>query len=154
MVSIHAPTWGATSLHASNLITSVFQSTHPHGVRLDVEVSIPKWDIVSIHAPTWGATLRRRSRHVCIQVSIHAPTWGATTEIRGQRSDHMFQSTHPHGVRLSSTEVGNRQDRFQSTHPHGVRHPPNQTIKANNYVSIHAPTWGATLSLSKTKDGV
>ena len=37
---------------------------------------------------------------------------------------------------------------FQSTHPHGVR--PNAGIAAYNAstVSIHAPTWGATLAIS------
>ena len=33
----------------------------------------------------------------------------------------MFQSTHPHGVRLSDTENSYIRLLFQSTHPHGVR---------------------------------
>ena len=32
-ISIHAPTWGATSGARSSLITGLFQSTHPRGVR-------------------------------------------------------------------------------------------------------------------------
>ena len=32
-VSIHAPTWGATNLWTNILRTTMFQSTHPHGVR-------------------------------------------------------------------------------------------------------------------------
>ena len=33
----------------------------------------------------------------------------------------MFQSTHPHGVRLSPSLVRIDVKKFQSTHPHGVR---------------------------------
>ena len=34
-----------------------------------------------------------------------------------------FQSTHPHGVRLSPSLVRIDVKKFQSTHPHGVRRP-------------------------------
>ena len=121
----------------------LFQSTHPHGVRLDIQQRF--FDVM--------------------QVSIHAPTWGAT-----QTSQHLivhkwFQSTHPHGVRHATGTKLNKSFPFQSTHPHGVRHKtcstnrplrrfnprthmgcdistPNNNIV--DYVSIHAPTWGAT----------
>ena len=33
----------------------------------------------------------------------------------------MFQSTHPHGVRPISVDIGVGVRMFQSTHPHGVR---------------------------------
>ena len=55
-VSIHAPTWGATSKGSSKL----------------------KVRGVSIHAPTWGATGRLDRKGLVQLVSIHAPTWGAT----------------------------------------------------------------------------
>ena len=80
-----------------------------------------------------------------------------------------FQSTHPHGVRLSShltversicfnprTHTGcdkakckpsMNHAKFQSTHPHGVRLMC-FTIKQISNVSIHAPTRGATLRAS------
>ena len=100
LVSIHAPTQGATSLHLSHhsefmrfnprthtgcdlhwyeaeYVGYVFQSTHPHGVR-----------------------------HIC-------------SKARGLNT--VFQSTHPHGVRLLKTDNHHLQDVFQSTHPHGVR---------------------------------
>ena len=38
--------------------------------------------------------------------------------------------------------------RFQSTHPHGVRQQNRMFIKYQYYVSIHAPTRGATLLFS------
>ena len=56
LVSIHAPTWGATRIH---------------------KPGISVWG-VSIHAPTWGATASGRVVPVLQGVSIHAPTWGAT----------------------------------------------------------------------------
>ena len=57
----------------------MFQSTHPHGVRLD----------------NYTEELKR------LDVSIHAPTWGATADAEFVRKmADTFQSTHPHGVRL------------------------------------------------------
>ena len=121
---------------------------------------------VSIHAPTWGATICRRLKRMrqtsfnprthmgCdlpyvsrdnlrSYVSIHAPTWGATGTFCIRTSDIKFQSTHPHGVRQSNSGNHYSTDLFQSTHPHGVRlHRPADTTRY--YVSIHAPTWGAT----------
>ena len=56
----------------------------------------------------------------------------------------MFQSTHPRGVRLLMLIPLNLYLQFQSTHPRGVRlGAPFKYIVC--YVSIHAPTWGATL---------
>ena len=122
-VSIHAPTWGATSSSLTHSDTSVlFQSTHPRGVRLDTGIPGGRQVLVSIHAPTWGATF--------FKVFV--------------RLFNAFQSTHPRGVRHSAllkritrvsfnprTHVGCdsapafhpiRGCLFQSTHPRGVRH--------------------------------
>ena len=54
-------------------------------------------------------------------VSIHAPTWGATVVVCGLKTQREFQSTHPHGVRLSLRGLIAKIQEFQSTHPHGVR---------------------------------
>ena len=122
LVSIHAPTWGATEIHDWFKAYWAFQSTHPRGVRryqaegvcrrFHVSIHAPTWgatsilrgDVldgcVSIHAPTWGATHASSRDIVAPDVSIHAPTWGATSQL----IDHYFHTV----------------------------------------VSIHAPTWGAT----------
>ena len=122
MVSIHAPTWGATYRPFKTQEECWFQSTLPHGERRGTTDTMGRGHQVSIHAPTWGATYCLRytglvssfqstlphgeRRVTCNQlensstVSIHAPTWGAT---RG-----MFR------------------------------------LRQRNLVSIHAPTWGAT----------
>ena len=56
LVSIHAPTWGATSSSVSSITRAGFQSTHPHGVRRKNGKLTCRLKCVSIHAPTWGAT--------------------------------------------------------------------------------------------------
>ena len=99
-VSIHAPTRGATIAETRLAALNEFQSTHPHGVR---QSNHPPWGDstqVSIHAPTRGAT-RMSFLFVLLvmTVSIHAPTRGATLHCAPLKSPHLFQSTHPHGVR-------------------------------------------------------
>jgi len=56
-----------------------------------------------------------------LTVSIHAPTRGATSFITMCIFRVMFQSTHPHGVRLIARHTPCSSLPFQSTHPHGVR---------------------------------
>ena len=143
IISIHAPTWGAT-----------------------VNVSRVKLLIcISIHAPTWGATRPLPRLLLFYFISIHAPTWGATcilicpisilsyfnprthvgcdqglstmTDARvyfnprthvgcdvilcQHRFVFLFQSTHPRGVRRRLPLLLVLAVLFQSTHPRGVR---------------------------------
>ena len=56
----------------------------------------------------------------------------------------LFQSTHPHGVRLDLVATSRCIDKFQSTHPHGVRQVVPVQGPQPLHVSIHAPTRGAT----------
>ena len=147
LVSIHAPTRGATQAQPSALLlASQFQSTHPHGVRRiefgrfilrscfnpRTHTGCDNGNIkgriirpVSIHAPTRGATLCSHYLYFLYSVSIHAPTRGATncvgTPVLQVRR---FQSTHPHGVRRWLHCIALFVTGFQSTHPHGVRHTP------------------------------
>ena len=65
MVSIHAPTKGATTLPL------------PYAGRIRV----------SIHAPTKGATWCKEVRKMTFGVSIHAPTKGATAILHKSSSD-------------------------------------------------------------------
>ena len=143
---------------------------------------------VSIHAPARGATqngtpphfryysFNPRTRTGCDsiatpmqmqpKVSIHAPARGATSFTSVMDNEKMFQSTHPHGVRLNHELLKGVVRRFQSTHPHGVRqrgwhylstHPcfnPRTRTGCDIFrridvthqldVSIHAPARGAT----------
>ena len=104
------------------------------------------------------------------RVSIHTPAWGATGVFLKKSASREFQSTHPHGVRLTREQIGIAAQEFQSTHPHGVRHhsvwvlclqirfqsthPHGVRLKPLppshfSQVSIHAPAWGATSYYSK-----
>ena len=47
-----------------------------------------------------GCDKYRQPRLIFSKVSIHAPVWGATGELLIASYTHMFQSTHPCGVRL------------------------------------------------------
>ena len=119
-ISIHAPTWGATSV--ARLLLQICR--------------------ISIHAPTWGATVRREQNIFNKYISIHAPTWGATPVYRKYIVPLKFQSTHPRGVRPQKFQMFQLKNHFnprthvgcdikkifklliilfQSTHPRGVR---------------------------------
>ena len=82
IVSIHAPTRGATSHCKYNTC----------------------FILVSIHAPTRGATLLSGGLFTQDIVSIHAPTRGATHIANIIHVLLQFQSTHPHGVRREDDE--------------------------------------------------
>ena len=112
-----------------------------------------------------GVTKCQRQHPV---ISIHAPTWGATVTGISERDIMSFQSTHPRGVRLVASKHGHAFLAFQSTHPRGVRRAPSsssppvlfyfnprthvgcddiwQRMADLGEISIHAPTWGATLT--------
>ena len=126
------------------------------------------WNLqVSIHAPTRGATTFEDKLGALAKVSIHAPTRGATLHTCNityfcqgfnprthtgcdisspttLQCMYWFQSTHPHGVRLSGQDKEELLSEFQSTHPHGVRPVPGGSHRHFPRVSIHAPTRGAT----------
>ena len=100
-----------------------FQSTHPRGVRRARQIGRVDVARVSIHAPAWGAT-----------------SGGQT----GQDPLYWFQSTHPRGVRLAFRAYNYIANEFQSTHPRGVRRYVPYRLLWDDWVSIHAPAWGAT----------
>ena len=79
IVSIHTPTRGATS---SARFLSLDQP-------------------VSIHTPTRGATRTGWLYKLSYLVSIHTPTRGATIKLQKNYKTCWFQSTRPHGARLT-----------------------------------------------------
>ena len=167
VVSIHAPTRGATLKGSLRPRSKTFQSTHPHGVRqkyidllvqlLKVSIHAPtrgatyngKWEgignEVSIHAPTRGATCDIRVCQPVLNVSIHAPTRGATTLGKHRHSNIISFNPRTHtGCDMSFLYVAISIVVFQSTHPHGVRLKFAMGYAERVKVSIHAPTRGAT----------
>ena len=106
-----------------------------------------------------------------VRVSIHAPTRGATLAKGGTFKAIVFQSTLPHGERptkhterypwkssfnprshTGSDEVYMQTKvdylLFQSTLPHGERQMQHGRHGNTAYVSIHAPTRGATFAFN------
>ena len=125
IVSIHAPTRGATRFTPRGGLFNQFQSTHPHGVRPWLSC-VSAWVILCFNPRThtgcdiYFVYCKGKQK----MVSIHAPTRGATTDTSGNPVYRMFQSTHPHGVRLLLLHAA----------------------RVDDDVSIHAPTRGATMS--------
>ena len=77
-------------------------------------------------------------------VSIHAPTRGATWQARVATRTTSFQSTRPRGARPSVHPTSSAMRVFQSTRPRGARLCHDLCGSTRLYVSIHAPTRGAT----------
>ena len=99
IVSIHAPTWGATTVRQpAGALDSCF-NPRAHVGRDDIEVVRGQVGCVSIHAPTWGAT--------ALVSSILNPT--------------SFQSTRPRGARRATGVAVQNAGAFQSTRPRGAR---------------------------------
>ena len=125
---------------------TLFQSTHPRGVRRPSTEQFLQLSRVSIHAPAWGATSDVPAPNMQALVSIHAPAWGATP-----RNEAAFPAAPCFNPR---TRVGC--DRCGK--PHLTRRTPcfNPRTRvgcdvhgaggkvAFLSVSIHAPAWGAT----------
>ena len=191
-VSIHAPAWGAT--HKIGLVMSVpisfnprtrvgcdrltfipqlfrgvFQSTHPRGVRRDVQHQGLRQDTCfnprtrvgcdlflgrSIFAMLSFNPRTRVGCDSCYQygseflgsVSIHAPAWGATPPDAGSfLGSPGFNPRTRVGCDVGKLQAGRQgRGRFQSTHPRGVRRNSQRLQTCGHLVSIHAPAWGAT----------
>ncbi len=185
-VSIHAPARGATMDHRGRVpkensfnprtrtgcdskatqefINSQFQSTHPHGVRLQareytgpvsgfnprtrtgcdlgLNVGFSKSPLFQSTHPH-GVRRLLQVRKSVLSVSIHAPARGATMHQRHKRFLYGFQSTHPHGVRLYGTEFWSKDICFNPRTRTGCDEPVNTTQPLMK-VSIHAPARGAT----------
>ena len=117
------------SLFLSLSILLVFQSTHPHRVRLQV----------------------MRQQQVKGDFSIHAPTQGATVGAVSWIGSVVFQSTHPHRVRLIQTKKIERKRKFSIHAPTQGATKYSDYIIDKAYFSIHAPTQGATMSVSNPR---
>ena len=89
-------------------------------------------------------------RVIEVDVSIHAPTRGATLDAAVSLSIHAsFQSTPPRGGRHRLMGFACMSAKFQSTPPRGGRLLEVGHEDGGPFVSIHAPTRGATTSVSR-----
>ena len=121
IISIHAPTRGATySDHGISHIDE-FQSTLPQGERPDRSLTLLISSLISIHAPTRGATFTNSTAALIV----------------------LFQSTLPQGERHRS---GFRPLRVLYFNPRSHKGSDllAQPVPHLKLISIHAPTRGAT----------
>ena len=122
-VSIHAPTWGATRpAPPQQHPYALFQSTRPRGARHPRLRLTLNGQVVSIHAPTWGATAARDLQVLNgSNVSIHAPTWGATNCWSLPVSYGTCFNPRAHVGRDTNQKHVLHKSKFQSTRPRGAR---------------------------------
>ena len=121
----------------------VFQSTHPHGVRLlSFFVIVEPTEFQSTHPhgvrplKKFACTIHRTFQSTHPHGVRRVPNKDGTKLLSFNPRTHTgcdvtwqailqetreFQSTHPHGVRLFYCCFDVATDMFQSTHPHGVR---------------------------------
>ena len=143
-VSIHAPAWGATQGNCLKITNHGFQSTPPHGGRLDLYAAGESLVYVSIHAPAWGATKSAVKGAPFQTVSIHAPAWGAT-KATGMHEDTVIVSIHaPAWGATWVTAFGCMVMDGFNPRPRMGGDMFVDDIAAESKVSIHAPAWGAT----------
>ena len=125
LISIHAPTRGATIKRVTLIVIILFQSTLPREERLAFwllhnknivnfnprshersdkpRTKTEKRVNISIHAPTRGATISQIIVKFFTLISIHAPTRGATGSSGRPALAARFQSTLPREERLGSS---------------------------------------------------
>ena len=168
LISIHAPTRGATSRSVYSLCHYAISIHAPTRGATMLSVFRSKAFGISIHAPTRGATVRVRWIYCSKCISIHAPTRGATfLPVKKEAVQRVFQSTLPRGERRKFAGSRLANTKFQSTLPRGERPQPTHYIsksytdfnprshegsdctynninKNRYFISIHAPTRGAT----------
>ena len=81
-------------------------------------------------------------------ISIHAPTWGATPTLSRLLQFNIFQSTHPRGVRrLANLHRAHGKAHF-NPRTHVGCDVEDKDLSNKIKISIHAPTWGATLEFT------
>ena len=146
VVSIHAPTGGATTRLAT-LATCPSFNSRAHGGRdkYGDAVSLQRWTF-QFTRPRGARPVKRHRTDTLVVVSIHAPTGGATHPSLQQNIGRSFNSRAHGGRDCLRLGVCLWHKRFQFTRPRGARPAPPRRGFRPPRVSIHAPTGGATWS--------
>ena len=100
---------------------------------------------ISIHAPAWGATrqLNRDTQRYSFQSTL--PAWGATRKPFEIETERIYFNPRPRmGSDTSVSFLSVDRDLFQSTLPHGERLTGKGVGSITISISIHAPAWRAT----------
>ena len=176
LISIHAPTRGATYFVYAGYLVQRFQSTLPREERRTAvcssnteavhfnprshersdmsEVYIRSQNKISIHAPTRGATFKPFADHEISEISIHAPTRGATR--RGNRLLRGLPNFNPRSHERSDGYGLAQWTYWSNFNPRSHERSDPVSIQLNRLlqISIHAPTRGATLDGDSTTGNV
>ena len=147
IISIHAPTRGATQFLWMHLLVHLFQSTLLQEERPQDNMVMQIGKMISIHAPTRGATCQPYTpSHSCL-ISIHAPTRGATIIVyffgvklidfnpRSYKRSDCICSAPVQNVYYFNPRSYKRSDKME------------RFIMRMQSISIHAPTRGATAKM-------
>ena len=122
-ISIHAPAWGATECALGDVSYSEFQSTLPHGERLNRVIRMARRSQFQSTLPHGERPDVLEALAAIVAISIHAPAWGATAA---------------NGIQEPQPAYFNPRSRM------GSDNGATGTITATVAISIHAPAWGAT----------
>ena len=137
ILSIHAPTRGATLFF---LVISLYnQSFNPRSYKRsdDSIVASSLVSLLSIHAPTRGATVFNWRIGVPYSLSIHAPTRGATYKAKFLLINAFFQST----LLQEERHKGRYYRIFVETfNPRSYKRSDNKTVSANPCCSFFQST--------------
>jgi len=150
-VSIHAPTRGATSaIHATPEVAQ-FQFTRPRGARRRRRApAADRRAGVSIHAPTRGATTLAPCRRWLTSFNSRAHAGRDRKKLLTLVNCSPFQFTRPRGARRPRPSSSPLRRSFNSR-AHAGRDIARGLLLAQPRVSIHAPTRGATLVISRAR---
>ena len=125
-VSIHAPTWGATApTHESAPWAPCFNSRTHMGCDIQSHMSL--------HTQPGFNSRTRMGCDFSMTVSGSTP--------------RRFNSRTRMGCDMRTAIRSSCRILFQFTHPHGVRPTSTSCLTATTPVSIHAPAWGATMQV-------
>ncbi len=123
-ISIHAPTWGATLASASN-IGSHFDFNPRTHLGCDHQAKSQR---------LWSPYFNPRTHLGCDKI----------TDTAGKAGKDFNPRTHLGCDYVKKVFIKQR-NKFQSTHPLGVRQTVRRSVGTTIAISIHAPTWGATV---------
>ena len=122
-----------------------FQFTRPRGARPGCPRRVSRSCAVSIHAPTWGATpsCPGRGRPCGFNSRAHV---GRDACVDPSRLVWTGFNSRAHVGRDRASPARSRPCRGFNSRAHVGRDAPFSAKKSTRNVSIHAPTWGATIS--------
>ena len=146
-VSIHAPTRGATQLLRDKRQQEAFQSTHPHGVR-------HTFLFCTQNPKGFNPRTHTGCDRIMLITWLVKASFNPRTHTGCDKSAFLiccaltpFQSTHPHGVRRFSCFARHRKRQGFNPRTHTGCDQKKEIKSTEKRVSIHAPTRGATSSV-------